>query len=468
VQFSLLATAPKRTEWTKLRGTAVFLLNYFKVHKASQRSLFADSGVNRDQRSASASNDRSLCAARNSIERILTQNIIPFWYPGIIDTNDGGYRLNHDLEGTWRGPANKCLVTQARTLWFFSRLINSNYRTREYLAAATHGYEFLRDRLLDREFGGFYWEVGAPGDAVKRTEKQMYGQAFALYALTEYALASGDPAAKVMATELFNLMETKGHDNKHGGYQDILQRDWSPVSKRAITGTGYGLGIKRMNTHLHLLEAMTTFVVLTDEPRARQRLVELIFVNSNSVVRKNIGACTDKYLENWQPLHGRAYDRVSYGHDLENIWLLEEACRVVGISGSLLMDLYRTLFNYALQYGFDRKNGGFYDSGCFNAPADRREKIWWVQAEGLIASLQMLRLTGEPLYWDSFTLVLDWIVKHQVDWKNGDWYEIVDDEERASGVKAGPWKGPYHNGRAMLRCLDLLDLCSVLEESRSL
>ena len=160
-------------------------------------------------------------------------------------------------------------------------------RAPEHLEAARHGYEFLRDRMWDKDFGGFYWEVGASGHAATRTEKQMYGQAVALYALTEYALASGDPAAKGIATELFNLMETKGHDTKHGGYRDILQRDWSPVPKRATTNTDYALGIKRMNTHLHLLEAITTFLVLTDELRARQRLVELIFVNSNSVVEES-------------------------------------------------------------------------------------------------------------------------------------------------------------------------------------
>ena len=98
-----------------------------------------------------------------------------------------------------------------------------------------------------------------------------------------------------------------------------------------------------MNTHIHLMEALTTFLALTDEPMARERLIELIFVNSNSVVRKNIGACTDKYLENWEPLRGSDYDRVSYGHDVENIWLLVEACKAAGISGSFLLDLYRTL-----------------------------------------------------------------------------------------------------------------------------
>ena len=144
-----------------------------------------------------------------------------------------------------------------------------------------------------------------------------------------------------------------------------------------------------------------------------------------------------------------------------------QACKTAGLAENLLADLYRTLFNYALRYGFDRKNGGFYNSGFFNARADRREKIWWVQAESLVAALEMYKLTGEQLYWDCFSLTLDWIVKRQVDWKHGDWYEIVHEDGTASGVKAGPWKGPYHNGRAMLHSVELLALCSAVARSHS-
>jgi mannobiose 2-epimerase len=133
-----------------------------------------------------------------------------------------------------------------------------------------------------------------------------------------------------------------------------------------------------------------------------------------------------------------------------------EACKTAGISSSLSLDLYRTLFNYALQYGFDRRNGGFYESGPFNAPADWRAKIWWVQAEGLVAALQMYRLTGEEVYWNCFSRTLDWIMKQQADWEHGDWHERVAPDGTPTGMKAGPWKSPYHNGRAMLQCLDLL------------
>ena len=62
----------------------------------------------------------------------------------------------------------------------------------------------------------------------------------------------------------------------------------------------------------------------------------------------------------------------------------------------------------------------------------------------------MYRLSGEEVYWNCFSRTLDWIVNHQADWQHGDWYEKVDQDGKVSGVKAGPWKAPYHNGRAML------------------
>ena len=72
------------------------------------------------------------------------------------------------------------------------------------------------------------------------------------------------------------------------------------------------------------------------------------------------------------------------GTTLRMSGLLVRACKSAGITGYLLLDLYRTLFHYALDYGFDWSEGGFYESGPLGAPADRRDKIWWVQAEGLL------------------------------------------------------------------------------------
>ena len=89
------------------------------------------------------------------LERMLNENIVSFWYPKTLDSA-GGFRLNHDGQGDWLVPADKVLVVQARTVWFFSRLYNDGYGGEEHIEAAKHGFEFLRDKMWDPVFGGFF------------------------------------------------------------------------------------------------------------------------------------------------------------------------------------------------------------------------------------------------------------------------------------------------------------------------
>src|SRR6185369_3763962 len=99
------------------------------------------------------------------------------------------------------------------------------------------------------------------------------------------------------------------------------------------------------------------------------------------VVRKDLGACSDKYERDWTPLLEPKYARVSYGHDLENIWLLIDACRAANLPLAPHMETFRALWKYSKEHGWDEAEGGFYDGGPFGAPADRRQKVWWTQAE---------------------------------------------------------------------------------------
>ncbi len=403
---------------------------------------------------------QEILASKPVLERILQENIIPFWYPQTLDSDYGGYRLNYDISGAYKGQSNKGIVTQARTVWFFSRLFNSDYKKQEYLDAARYGFNFLRDKMWDKQYGGFYWEVDAPGSVATKPDKHLYGQSFALYALSEFALATEDESIRHFARRLYDILEFYAHDSTHSGFRESFRRDWYTLPVTVNNYMNVSPNLKLMNTHLHLMESFTTFYRATNDPSVRERLLELIRIESNTVVRKNLGACTDKYNPNWIPLRGPKYDRVSYGHDIENVWLLIDSCKAVGISNSAFLDLYHTLFGYSLQYGYDSKNGGFYDSGAFRAQADRRDKVWWVQAEGLVSALKMYQLTGESVYANCYLQTLEWIVNKQVDWENGDWFSTISEDGKPSGDKAGLWKSPYHNGRAILECLEIIEVLS--------
>jgi len=399
------------------------------------------------------------------IEKILKENIASFWYAKSLDRENGGYTINFGPNGELKGQGTKMIVTQARTVWLFSRMARAGYSSKEYLEAADLGYRFLKEKMWDAKYGGFYWEVDVTGDKKLKPRKHLYGQAFALYAISEYYLASGKQEVLDFAVQFFDLLEAKSHDRTYGGYVEFFNEDWTPVPDTEISYMGAPSGLKLMNTHLHLLEAMTTFYRarastelsrMSRLPLARERLIELINIESNAVVRKGLGACTDKYERDWTPRLEGNYARVSYGHDIENIWLLIDACDAAGLSNYPLLDLYRALFDYSSKYGYDETNGGFYDSGPFNQPADRRTKVWWVQSEAIVSALYMYRITGDAKYRSVFEKTFNFIEQNMVDWENGEWHANITPKGKPQGDKGNIWKAGYHNGRAMIECLEIL------------
>jgi mannobiose 2-epimerase len=394
---------------------------------------------------------------RERLSRLLLENILPFWLSHTIDP-EGGFRQNHDLQGRWKGPWPKHIVGQARQTWFFATLARSKHGTSEHLDLARHGFEFLRDRMWDEEHGGFFWEVDAAGKRVTMPDKDLYGQAFALFALSEYAAAAGDGSALSLADDLFALLERRAHDAPYGGYLQFLLRDWSwpPPGARAYRDDLSGRE-KTLDTHLHVLEALAAYCRVRRNPAALNRLAELVLVMTSAVVHRPSGAGINLHARDWTPFPNPTHERVTYGHEVETVWLLVEACDALGWSPVLLRAFARSTLVHALAYGFDRRRGGLYLMGYPQVPADRREKIWWAQAEALVAMLWMYRQTGDTRYRAYFERTLDWVWDHQADWQHGDWHMVIDPRGRPSGDKAHAFKTPYHNGRAVLRCLELLD-----------
>ncbi len=396
----------------------------------------------------------SLRATLPSLQKNLDEAVVRFWYPRVVDRAHGGYRVAFDANGTPTPDGSKMIVTQARMLWLFGRLARAGYRTTEMREAGAHGFHFLVNRMWDRQHGGYVWEVDESGTRVADASKVTYGQAFALYALSEYYRATGEADALSRATELFELIDTRAHDAEYGGYFEVFEPDWSPAGKASPIGGA--AGAKLMNTHLHLLEAFAEYYRASQSAKARERLHELIAIQGSAVVRKELTACTDEYRRDWTPILEGTGALVSYGHDIENIWLLADAIETVGQSNAPWLDLYRRLFDYSKRHGYDTAHGGFFYRGPFHENARERQKIWWVQAEGLMSALTMYRLTREPEYAEMFEATLRWVSTRQTDWTNGEWFAEVRPDGSTAGVKGDRWKEGYHNGRALIESIRLI------------
>jgi mannose/cellobiose epimerase-like protein (N-acyl-D-glucosamine 2-epimerase family) len=187
----------------------------------------------------------------------------------------------------------------------------------------------------------------------------------------------------------------------------------------------------------------------------RQRLNELISICSEVVVDQRTSGCRDQFSIDWSPLRGLAYDRCSYGHDLENVALLQLAAKTLGTPGGDLLERCRKICRNAISYGRDSAEGGFFAAGPLGAPADRLEKVYWVEAEAIFALATMWQVEGERSYLDCLEQTLAWVDERQVDRAGGDWHSELGVDGSASGSKAGAWRDPYHQTRALLAVSNL-------------
>jgi len=160
----------------------------------------------------------------------LSQKILPYWFDTAVDRQHGGYVLSDDAAKKAAPATEKQLVTQSRMVWGFShaQLKGFSDDKHNYLKAAEQGYRFLIDHFLDHENGGYYWTTEIAGKP-RDQRKIVYGESFVIYGLVEYYRASGDKAALQHALDLYQMLQKRAHDPKHGGWIEHFQRDWTPI-----------------------------------------------------------------------------------------------------------------------------------------------------------------------------------------------------------------------------------------------
>jgi mannobiose 2-epimerase len=85
----------------------------------------------------------------------------------------------------------------------------------------------------------------------------------------------------------------------------------------------------------------------------------------------------------------------------------------------------------------------------------RREKHWWVQAEAMVGLVNAWQISKDEVYLDRFDRIWAYTVAHIIDQTGGEWvWGRHEDNRLMEGEdKAGLWKCPYHNSRALLEVI---------------
>jgi cellobiose epimerase len=395
-------------------------------------------------------------AWRARIEKELIGDILPFWMRHAVDRENGGFygAISNDLVIDKEAP--RAAVINTRILWTFSaacRLYGPAYRE-----TADHAWDYIRRCFWDAQYDGLYWMVDYLGHPIS-DRKQIYAQAFAIYALAEYFRATGSAESLKQAKQLYGLIETKSHDAVHGGYLEACSREWGALDDLRLSEKDLN-SPKSMNTHLHVMEAYTNLLRAWPDAALRASQKALLEVTLDHIVDETAGHFRLFFDKRWNSLTGH----VSFGHDIEGSWLIYEAAQVLGDEALLgrARKLAVRMAQTAYDEGLDRDGSLFYEADAHGVLVDPN-KHWWAQAEAVVGFFNAYQLCGEEHFLTAALRAWVYIEERIVNREHGEWYAKLTPkgrpytaEEDSDACLVGPWKCPYHNSRVCFEMIERL------------
>ncbi len=404
---------------------------------------------------------------RSEAEFHLTKELLPFWTSRMRDDLHGGYITHFDEQGNDTGEDEKSLIAQTRCLYTIASAHRAGYGEGSYASLARHGADFILNKMWDHQNGGFYWMLNRKGE-VKIDQKIIYGHSFAIYALSEYTLATGDNRGVEYAEKVFDLLQKYCADTMFGGYWEMLQRDWT------LCGPGSkGGDRKTLDVHMHLMEAFTTLYEATGKEVHRRKLLEVMEILLNRIIHPKYKTGIPQFFGDWsvapqikfdiiwgwdrfseEGQKGNATDNTCYGHNAEFAWLLLHALTILKKDRQPYLELFRTIYNHTIDHGIDEEFGGVFVEGPHSGGVYDREKEFWQQAEVLIGLLDAVDLFGERKYLDAYKNVHRFVFDKVINKGVGEWYPLLTRRGEPIWTHMGhSWKINYHTVRSMIQSI---------------
>ena len=403
-------------------------------------------------------------------EEHLTAELLPFWLNRCRDDAYGGFITHFDKDGQDAGTDEKSLIAQTRTVYAMSAAHRAGYGGGKCADYARHGVDFLLRKMWDREFGGFYWMVNRKGD-VTCDKKILYGLSFAMYALSEYTMATGDAVGLEHAEKEFDLVKKFAADTLYGGYWEMFERNWDLCGPESGGGNR-----KTLDVHMHLMEAFTNLYECSGRSIHRRTLLEAIDILIKRILHPVYGTGIPQFWGDWSVApqikfdivwgwdrfaeggkKAHAEDNTSAGHNVEFAWLLAHASDVLGSDFDVYRNVIKKSMDHGMKNGIDSQRGGVYVEGPHSGGVYDTEKEFWQQAEVMIGMLEACLRFDPEEYWPAYEAVHRFVFDKGIHHAVGEWWPLLTRE----GVPiwthmSHSWKVNYHTVRCMIQCIDRL------------
>lgn len=365
----------------------------------------------------------------------LTCDILPFWLKYGLDRVNGGIYTCLDRTGQ--------LIDSTKSVWFQGRFAfvcafayNNIEKNDEWLSAAHQTIEFLEKHCFDTD-GRMFFEVTATGIPLRK-RRYVFSETFAIIAMAEYAIASGDKTYAQKALELFKRVQ-------------------SFVTTPGILPDKYttNLSLKGHSLTMILINTASRIRAVIQDPVLDAQIEESIQSIKNDFLHPEFKALLETVNINGEFVDTIMGRTINPGHCIETAWFILEEAKYRNWDEKLV-ELGTTILEWSWDWGWDNEYGGISNfKDCKNFPPQDYShdmKFWWPQTEAIIATLYAFEATGNEKYLAMHQQISEYTYKYFPDKEYGEWYGYLHfDGSISQSAKGNLFKGPFHIPRMMIK-----------------
>ena len=244
----------------------------------------------------------------------------------------------------------------------------------------------------------------------------------------------------------------------NGGYTEAFTRSLDTITDQRLSKKDANEK-KSMNTNLHVLEAFTALYQVWPYEAVKKKIAALACNFLQHIINPVTHHQHLFFDEQWKPKSAT----ISYGHDIETAWLLQEAVQVIE-DDELINEAKAEAVKIAdaVRSGLDTDGGLWYE---YESETKHliKEKHSWPQAEAMVGYFNAYQNTNDQTYLDISWATWKFVQQYIHDKKNGEWHWGVNENYKPMKEdKAGIWKCPYHNSRA---CIEMIKRINQLQQN---
>lgn len=369
----------------------------------------------------------------------LVNDILPFWLKYGLDKKNGGIYTCLDKKGK--------IIDTTKSVWFQGRFAfvcafayNNIERKPEWLEASRQTINFIEQYCFDAD-GRMFFEVSEIGVPLRK-RRYVFSETFAIIAMAEYAIASGDNVYANKALALFK----KTLDFIHT--PDLLPAKYTANAP----SKGHSLTMILINTAARVRAAI-------HDPALDKQIQESIISIQQDFMHPEFKALLEMVGPNGEFIDTIAGRTINPGHCIETAWFILEEAKYRGWDPGLVKTGI-TILDWSWEWGWDKQYGGIINfRDCLNYPPQdyaHDMKFWWPQTEAIIATLYAYQATGNEKYLQWHRQISDYTYAHFPDKEWGEWYGYLHfDGSISQTAKGNLFKGPFHIPRMMIKSYQL-------------